>query len=191
MKKWELAVLTGLIMSIIISQFSAFAIVCEEVRNETLRLHVRANSNSVEDQELKYAVRDAILLYYGEKLSSSENLQHSIDVANNLKPAIEYTASQIVEQMGYDYEIDVEIKEEYFTVKEYDDYTLPAGIYNAVSIEIGQGIGENWFCVLYPALCIPAAAQDNEIQLFTKEQEEAISSEYEIKFALLELFEQY
>ncbi len=186
MKKIELAILTGLITAIIISQFSMFAAACEQITQDTLRLHVMANSDSEIDQACKIAVRDAIILHYGQDLANSENLQQSIEIANSLKPAIQYTAQQVIQQMGLEYEVSVQVIEEHFSYKQYDDFTLPAGEYNAIRIDIGKAEGENWFCVLYPSLCLPTAMQNNEMQIYSTAEQQAMSSKYEIKFALLE-----
>ncbi len=189
MKKWELSILTGLIIAIIITQFSAFALACQEVRQDTLRLHVRAHSNSEEDQACKLAVRDAVIEQFGEQLSHSENIEHSIITARALQLQITNAAQEIVASMGFDYDVNVNIQEEYFSVIEYDNFTLPAGTYYALSIEIGSALGENWFCVLYPALCLPSAMENSEMEIYSSGQEKAIKSPYEIKFALLEWLE--
>ncbi len=189
MRKWEFALLTGLITAIIISQFGAFALACQNIRQDTLRLHVRANSDTAEDQACKLAVKDAIVETFGEQLSQSDNIEQSIQTAKQLQPQVEQLATQVVESLGFNYDVNVQIEKEYFSIIEYDNFTLPAGDYYALSVEIGDAHGANWFCVLYPALCLPSAMENNEMQIFSNEQIKAIQSPYEIKFALLEWLE--
>ncbi len=186
MKKWELAVISGVIICVFLAQFTAFAHSCDNVRSDTLRFHVVANSNSDEDQACKLAVRDALLECYGNDFNDIKTLEDAKNVANNLSAAMQYTAQQVVNANGFDYSVDVKVETMYFTPKQYDGFTLPAGEYSAVRVELGEADGENWFCVLYPALCLPAAAENNEIELFSQDEEEAITSPYTVKFALLE-----
>ncbi len=186
MKKWELAILMGLILSIFILQFTAFANSCSEVAQDTLRLHILANSNSEEDQQLKIAVRDEIIKKYSQSFKDVETLQEAKDVASGLLYAIEYTAQSVVNEHGFDYDVDIALENIYFERKLYDGFTMPAGIYEALRVEIGSAVGENWFCVLYPKLCIPAATNDTGVQIYSQNQVEAITSQYEVKFAIIE-----
>ncbi len=191
MKKTEFALLVGLIISVIISSVSAFASSCESVRGEVLRLHILANSDSNADQALKLKVRDAILEHSGELFDSSLNLVGAIESAEKNLEEIEKLSEKVIKQNGYNYNARASICEMYFETRKYEDYTLPAGVYNALRIEIGKGEGKNWWCVLFPALCIPAAQQNAQIdKVFTQQQIDTVTSpKYEARFAIVELFE--
>ncbi len=189
MKKIEMAILTGLILTIFLTQFTAFAQSCDEIRAQTLRLHVLANSDSDEDQALKLAVRDELLEKYGDEFMAAETLDDAKSTASGLLYAMEYTASEVVQKHGYNYEVNVELEQMYFESKLYDGFTLPAGEYDALRVEIGSATGQNWFCVLYPALCLPAASEGEGMKVFSNEEQEVLSTDFEVKFAALELFE--
>ncbi len=188
MKKTELAVLTGLIMAIFLTQFTVFANNCNEVRTQTFRLHVLANSNSTDDQALKLAVRDELLLKYADSFKNAKNLEQAKDIASGLLYAMEYTAKSVVKEHGYDYNVNVSVENIYFKSGYYEGFTLPAGEYDALRVEIGSAEGENWFCVLYPALCIPAASYEQGMEIFSEDQKNLVESEFTAKFALFELY---
>ncbi len=189
MKKAELAILTGIILAIFLTQFTAFAQNCDEIRAQTLRLHVLANSDSDEDQALKLAVRDEILNEYGSIFSDVNSLDQALDAASGLKYAMEYTATNVVKEHGYNYAVNVELGKMHFDSKIYDGFTLPAGEYNALRIEIGNATGQNWFCVLYPALCLPAASSSEGMEVFSIEQKQVLKTDFEVKFALIEVLD--
>ncbi len=189
MKKIELAILTGLVLAIFLTQFTAFANSCNTVREDTLRLHVLANSNSENDQNLKLAVRDELLLKYGDCFANSTSLEDAKNTASGLLYAMEYSAREVIKAHGYDYTVNIALERMFFDSKFYEGFTLPAGDYDALRVEIGTATGENWFCVLYPALCIPAATQDEGIAVYSDTQKEAVESKFEVKFAVLEWFD--
>ena len=106
-------------------------------------------------------------------------------------PQIEEIASEEIVKQGYDYPVRAYLTEMYFETRKYENVTMPAGNYKALRIEIGEGSGRNWWCVIFPTLCIPAASSDSEIDdVFTAQEIETVTSpKYEAKFAILELFE--
>ena len=193
MKRTEFAILTGLILSIIVSSFSAFASSCENVRSEVLRLHILANSNSDEDQALKLSVRDAILEHSGELFDSTLTLKGAIEKAEKSLPEIERIAKEEIEKQGYFYDVKASICEMYFETRKYNEVTMPAGKYQALRLEIGAAEGKNWWCVLFPALCIPAAQENASMDdVFSESEIETITKpKYEAKFAIVELFERW
>lgn len=186
----EISVFTAFIFCIIatLSFDNSFS----GIREKVLRLHVIANSDSVEDQSLKYAVRDEIL-------SDGENVFKGSDTALEAEEKIgqslsflKDTAESVVESSGYDYKVNVEIARTYFPTRQYGDITLPAGYYNAVRVIIGEGKGKNWWCVMFPPLCLPSATKDNpDLQDVLSEKElDYVSSEnkYEIRFWIVEKY---
>lgn len=155
--RWIGALLAGLIVSAAISSFQVFAQSCEEISGDVLRLHILANSDSKEDQMLKLAVRDRILELDQELLAQADDLDDMKQLAGAELGRIEEIARQEVRRQGYSYDVQAELTHMYFTTREYGSIVLPAGWYDAVRITIGSGEGHNWWCVLYPPLCLPAA----------------------------------
>lgn len=186
MKKWELAMLLGLVLAIVCAQFTTFAESCDAVRGDTLRLHILANSDEVVDQDCKLKVRDALLANYGAQLGQAGNLEAAKQTAQRLLPEMQQTAQQTVAANGFDYPVSVRLERMYFSPKTYDGFTLPAGDYDAVRVEIGAAAGHNWFCVMYPALCLPAAGEGGAMAVYTQAERSALETPYTVKFAVLE-----
>ena len=112
------------------------------------------------------------------------NLDEAIEAAEEHKAEMQEKAQQFIISQGYDYKVECEIADTYFTTRRYENYTLPAGNYTAVRFLIGEAEGKNWWCVMFPPLCLPAAGE-----FFTEEQSKNIenSADIEVKFALFEL----
>ena len=168
MKKLDLrllrtALILALIVSVLVSSVS-FEASCKELKENVLRLHILANSNSEADQALKLKVRDAVLKVSSEKLENTNNINEAIAVADGYIEEYLEAAKKVIEENGYSYNVTAEIKKTYFSTRVYDDFTLPAGEYEALQIIIGEGKGKNWWCVMYPAVCLSSAARlDNAV----------------------------
>ena len=170
----------------------------EQIYEDVLRLHVLANSDSEEDQALKLAVRDEILSVYGTALSKTGNKEEATSVAVSLLPEIEKTAAAKINALGYNYPVRVSLDTEYYTTRVYGDLTLPAGEYLSLRVVIGEGAGQNWWCVLYPPLCLSLATDDGKTAEdsvpvgLTPTEYRLISDhdgEYALKFKVLEWLE--
>ena len=189
----ELAVLAGLLLALFLSNFTGFASACAEVRADTLRLHILANSDSEADQALKLAVRDAILAEAGGLFASGQTKQEALDAARQSLPMLQAIAEETLRANGCTDAVSVRLEELYFETREYEDFTLPAGRYDAVRIEIGAHEGTNWFCVLFPPLCLPAASDEDapneNTPAYSEAEQNAIHSPYRIRFAAVELLE--
>lgn len=123
------------------------------VTQEVIRFHVRANSDSAEDQVLKLLVRDAILEELGPELSEAESKEEAREIMEANLPKIEEIGAEVIKEAGYDYEINAYLTVEDFPIKEYGDLRFPAGEYEALRVDIGEEKGANWWCVMYPGLC--------------------------------------
>lgn len=170
---------------------TGFCGACDDIENEVFRLHILANSDSDGDQELKLKVRDGVLAYTEHLFQNCENKEQSMQTAAANIDDIKNYAQSLVYQYGYKYNVDAYITKMPFTTRSYEEVTLPAGIYDALRIVIGSGNGHNWWCVLYPALCVPSA-EGNELDKTVNKQENEIitnSGKYEVKFKIVELFE--
>ncbi|MEG0178056.1 MAG: stage II sporulation protein R [Oscillospiraceae bacterium] len=186
MKKIEFALLFGLILSILLTSFTSFSLGCDEVREDTLRLHILANSDTKKDQEAKLYVRDK-LLESNAKLFSRQNDKSEAKISADENIAlIEKTARDALAEKGLYYDVKAYITNMYFATTQYDGFTLPAGRYDALRIELGKAKGKNWFCVLFPPMCVPAAMDD--AAAYSRRENTVIHEKHKIKFAIVELF---
>ena len=125
----------------------------EGIAGKIFRLHVVANSDKEEDQELKLDVKKTVVDYLSRRLGSGADLEETREYVLENLPEIEQAALKTIEEQGKDYPISAVVEKTYFPDKTYGDWTFPAGEYEALNIRIGKGEGKNWWCVLYPSLC--------------------------------------
>ncbi len=130
-------------------------VACNNASNveDILRIHIRANSNSVEDQNVKYKVKEDVVAYLTPMIAGCESFENVVGVIRCNKGAIEDIADAVLNENGFDYRSSVEIREEYFPTRAYEGCTLEANFYDAIIINLGSGEGDNWWCVVYPPLC--------------------------------------
>ena len=191
MKRLELSILLALIFCTALS-FISFERECGEIRSNVLRLHILANSDSAADQQLKLQVRDRILRESVGIFDGCSELDDALTAAEAQLDTLQAAAQETIYAAGYDYPVTLELDKQYFTTRQYDDVTLPAGIYTALRVKIGAAEGQNWWCVMFPMLCIPSAVDDSGLDLVLDEQQvDIVSSDgYEVRFKCVELFEQ-
>ncbi len=154
------------------------------IYEDTVRLHILANSDSTEDQTLKLTLRDSILERYGKTLSAFESVEKAQSELASELSEIENFADSRIRELGYDYKTDVTLANEWYDTRHYDGFSLPCGYYTSLKIVIGEGGGENWWCVMYPPLCLDAAMSNKS---YSDNEELLISKRYNIKFKVLEL----
>lgn len=189
MKKTEISILAGFLVAVIFCSISAFASDCDRVRRDVLRLHILANSDDRRDQQLKLSVRDAVLKASPQLFDPAASADEAAQSARAHLDDFRRIAEQTLRAQGCQDTVRVRLCKSYFETRTYDDLTLPAGVYNALRIEIGKGAGHNWWCVLFPALCIPAA-QDSAREVFTPREKQVVTApKYQAKFALVEFWE--
>lgn len=188
MKRLELSMLLALVFAAVLS-FASFESECKEIRQSVLRMHVLANSDSEEDQELKLSVRDRLLAETEELFASAQTKEEAESAAKEAIPMLEAAAKDEIQKQGYDYDVKIEIGKAWFDTREYGDITLPAGNYEAVNVYIGKAEGKNWWCVMFPQLCLPAASGDELEAVLTEEQSNITQGDYEVEFYLVELFQ--
>ncbi len=148
---------------------------CERISGDTFRLHILANSDSEADQALKLKVRDRILSELQPLLSSAPDKETAEAVVSGNLQHFANIAYDEVLQNGAAYPVTAEITNMYFSTRHYDSYTLPAGMYDALRVRIGKAEGHNWWCVLYPGICISTAGERDR-----QAREGFDSGEYEI-----------
>ena len=158
-----------------------------DISTKVLRMHVLANSNSINDQRLKIAVKNNILKSTQELFTDCDNLEKSIEIAQSNTELIKASAQEVIKQYNKNYDVKVYVDNEFFDVREYKDFTLPSGNYNTVKIVIGEGKGKNWWCVMYPAVCISACSDDFDKALTKEEKKLITSKKYIPKFKILEI----
>ena len=120
---------------------------------EYLRIHVRANSNSAEDQSVKYEIKDLVVSYLTNIVLASGSKEELVKNIENSKSAINALIDGYLKQRGFGYTVKTEINNELFPTRTYEDLTLESGYYDAVIIKLGAAEGDNWWCVVYPPLC--------------------------------------
>ena len=121
--------------------------------NDYLRIHIRANSNSMEDKKVKYEVKDSIITSLTPLICNCTSKEEMILMVENHFDEIIEVAENVLQENGFEYGARVKIDEEYFPTKTYGTYTLDADYYDAIIVELGEGVGNNWWCVVYPPLC--------------------------------------
>lgn len=166
-----------------------------EVYSNVLRLHVLANSDSEEDQALKLAVRDEVLVATQDMFKNCKTKEEAQKILIENLDIIEKTAKSTVDLWGYNYDVTVKLGQEEYPTKNYESCCFPAGEYVSLRINIGKAEGQNWWCVLFPPMCVGAATKGNafaEVGL-TGEQYNIITQtenpKYKVRFKMLEAFE--
>ena len=193
-----------LIASMLIGLFAAMTLVCNAVetqsdlQNGIIRLHVRANSNTDEDQSLKLKVRDAVLAESSKITQGSTDRARVREAIAQGTARLAQTAKEEIQKNGFDYPVKVTLGKSRFPTRAYDGLTLPAGTYEALTVDIGSGGGDNWWCVMFPPLCFARETfaktdEDTDLilsQLLGSDTYSLVSGEgVEIKFKIYEVVE--
>lgn len=180
-----------LFILLITAYVAPFAKTSENISNDVFRLHILANSDKDEDQELKLKVRDDILKAGQDIFTSCNSLEEIINVSKENTAYFKNVAENCIKQNGYDYDVNVFVDEEYFSTRKYDSITLPSGVYNALKIEIGEAKGHNWWCVMFPAICLSAVSDEEIYDILDEDEIELINSnqKYEIRFKIIEIYQ--
>jgi len=191
-KKIKISITVGIVVAILFS-ICSFAKTSEEIRSDVLRLHVIANSDTSVDQNLKLRLRDYILQEGKDIFNGSVNVENAVKKIEPVLPELEKSAKAFVNQAGFDYDVKISLSNEYFTTRTYETVTLPAGKYLALRVVIGSGEGHNWWCVMFPPMCVPAADKKDEIEnVFSEKEIKLVESKpkYEPRFKVVEIYEQ-
>jgi len=190
-----------LFLFVFVSAISYVDAVSSSISNSIFRLHVVANSNSAEDQNLKYQVRDELIQYMNSISKNVSSKEDIIELANKNKETLYQIAKQVIYDNGYDYDISINIGVFDFPTKSYGDISFPAGIYDALRVEIGSAKGENWWCVMFPPLCfvdissgiVPDDSKETIENSLSEEEYDIISNQsspsIKFKFSLIEIFQ--
>ena len=195
---------------ILIILFSIYTFICaytyvnavsENLSNSVFRLHVIANSDTQEDQDLKYIVRDKLIEYMNTLSQSCSSKEEVIKTSQDNLNKFKQIAEDTIREQGYSYPVEVEIGIFEFPTKTYGDISFPAGYYDALRVKIGEAKGKNWWCVMFPPLCfvdvttgiVPDNSKDELKQNLSNEEYKIISdtenADITLKFKLIEFFE--
>ena len=207
MKKIKKFIMTSTILTLLlilyttICAFSYAKTTSKNLSDSVFRLHVLANSDSKEDQDLKYKVRDALINYMNTLCTNITTREEAIKIANDNLEKFKEIAKNQIKSSGYSYDVDLEIGNFNFPTKNYGDISLPAGFYDALRVKIGKAKGQNWWCVMFPPLCfiditsgtVPDSSKDLLKENMNEENFALISNnnsnhEINFKFKILELF---
>lgn len=197
MKKTDVILFTGLIGSIIFSNFAGFEKKLDNIEHEVLRMHILANSDAEYDQNLKLKVRDRLLENSDVIFAGCESLEEMKVKANENLSEINDIVLEVIHENGYNYTAQTQLVNMEFDTREYGDITMPSGKYDALRVTIGEAEGHNWWCVMYPPLCIPAA---EKVESDEKTAEDYFDAEeldimknpekYEVRFKCVEMFKE-
>ena len=195
LKRWEMALMLGLLCALVGGSWLGQE--QHELADSVIRFHVIANSDSAQDQALKLAVRDRVLEEAQAVYPSNATLESARSALESSLTQLADAGRQVVEEQGYDYPVSAQLTQCWFPTKEYDGFALPAGNYTALRVVIGEGEGQNWWCVLYPNLCfldavnavVPEEGKQKLEQVLTEEEYRQVTAggKFEIRFKLPEL----
>ena len=171
----------GLLLTIVLTAAAVrYQTVCARVCGDTLRLHILANSDTVEDQLLKLQVRDAVLAAIPEAVTRADTPQQAAAALQTALPALQNAADNALHRAHSAQPAHLRLERFAFAARDYGGFALPGGEYTALRIELGGAQGRNWFCVLYPALCLSGAQSDYP----TKAENALVFGRYEVRWAV-------
>ena len=161
------------------------------IYTDTIRLHVLANSDSEKDQKTKLAVRDDLLLTYAEVLGASRSMEEAEETVRSLLPAMREHVNGFLAARGVDYGAEITFSVEWYDTRVYESFTLPSGYYPSLRVLLGRADGKNWWCVMFPPLCLDMATEDapadDGLGAYSESERRLISGDYQVRFKLLEV----
>ena len=178
----------------VLALFSVCDLIADKqmLSNNLIRFHVVGNSNSVKDQQDKLCVRDALIAYLRDEMQDIENIQDAEKYLISQLTKLEELANETLQQLGSELKARVSLLQEEFGTREYDTFSLPSGVYKSLRVEIGEAEGKNWWCVVFPSLCIPTDTDGFEDTAVSAGMDQELadtlcgSEKYEIRFFFLD-----
>lgn len=186
------------VVAIVLSLYGAYSIsffakASESVRSEVVRLHILANSDSDEDQAVKLLVRDALLRESEALAGEYTSVEEAEEYFRENKEELTEIANKVLKENGFDYTATVTLTEEYYETRQYGELTFPAGIYTSLRVILGKGEGHNWWCVMFPNLCISVAGdiktRKKGTDNMSQNSKKVVEEKYEVKFKVVEIYE--
>lgn len=190
-KNAELAMLLGMVLAVFCAGFCGFAEDYRGITQTVFRLHILANSDSEEDQALKLKVRDAVLKENSAVFEGCLSAEEAAAAAAEHMDEIRCTAEKVLAENGAGYGAECGVERIRFDDRLYGSLTVPAGEYLALRITLGEAEGKNWWCVMFPPLCLPAVSGEDPLEMFSEEELDLLENHdsYECRFYFLELLE--
>lgn len=184
MKIWEISLLLALCFSLCLGTWAQAK--QSSLSSSLVRLHVIAVSDDEYEQSLKLRVRDGVLSYISPKLRDVKSAQQAQEIIKNELDGIKVAAESSAEGRS----VEVTLSQEYYPTRNYEKFSLPAGKYQSLRVILGEGEGHNWWCVVFPPLCISAAEQEQAVESMSEDMRGIVTEEdgYEYKFRILELW---
>ena len=161
MKKLCIFFLLSIIISLTAFGFSQSSLRMGQTQTQYLRMHIRANSNSLPDQTVKYKVRDALVEYLTPIVAECSSIERAEKIISAHTAQLSCEAERVLTSSGFSYGATAQVKWEYFPTRVYKEYVLEAGEYLSLIVNLGEGAGANWWCVVYPPLCFAAPSGVN------------------------------
>lgn len=163
----------------------------DALEQKVIRLHVIANSDSEADQALKLRVRDRVLVLAEDILRQSGDMEEARQRLTEALPRLQQTAAEEIAAQGSRYTVSARLEETEFPTREYDGFALPSGEYLALRVVIGEGAGKNWWCVVFPSLCLPAATQEEALLTLPEGERQVVEGgrDVQVKLKAVELWE--
>lgn len=184
------ALVCGFVLAALCS-FFPFAAACGQLPRDVVRLHVVANSNGAEDQAVKLLVRDAVLEEAARWYQGAGSMEEASSRLCTHLQSIAGAARQVLGEQGMGYSATAQMTEMYFPTRDYGDFRLPAGRYRTLRVTLGEGAGKNWWCVVFPSLCLPAATQEEALLTLPEGERQVVEGgqEVQVKLKAVELWE--
>lgn len=184
------ALVCGFVLAALCS-FFPFAAACGQLPRDVVRLHVVANSNEAEDQAVKLLVRDAVLEEAARWYQGAGSMEEASSQLCTHLQSIAGAARQVLGEQGVGYSATAQMTEMYFPTRDYGDFRLPAGRYRTLRVTLGEGAGKNWWCVVFPSLCLPAATQEEALLTLPEGERQVVEGgqEVQVKLKAVELWE--
>lgn len=184
------ALVCGFVLAALCS-FFPFAAACGQLPRDVVRLHVVANSNGAEDQAVKLLVRDAVLEEAARWYQGAGAMEEASSQLCTHLQSIAGAARQVLGEQRVGYSATAQMTEMYFPTRDYGDFRLPAGRYRTLRVTLGEGAGKNWWCVVFPSLCLPAATQEEALLTLPEGERQVVEGgqDVQVKLKAVELWE--
>lgn len=184
------ALVCGFVLAALCS-FFPFAAACGQLPRDVVRLHVVANSNGAEDQAVKLLVRDVVLEEAARWYQGAGSMEEASSQLCTHLQSIAGAARQVLGEQGVGYSATAQMTEMYFPTRDYEDFRLPAGRYRTLRVTLGEGAGKNWWCVVFPSLCLPAATQEEALLTLPEGERQVVEGGQgvQVKLKAVELWE--
>ncbi len=188
-KLWEKSLLVALAVLLAVN-LTGLSAAGSDIPSRVLRLHVLANSDSDADQALKLKVRDRVLEVSADWMENAGTLSQAEAAARAHLPEIQKAAEKVIRENGSGQSVRVTFEDVWFPTRQYENVTLPAGVYRALRVVLGKGEGHNWWCVLFPSLCLPSSEPETALSdVLTQPELDLVTSPYRIRFQSIEWLE--